>query len=167
MAARFDNAGFKATASRLPQAILITDTAGRITWANRAFKTLCGYHLKEIVGRKPSSFLQGTETNPETVRAMHEAMDRQEHFEAEILNYHKKGHPYWAAISVTPFFDSKGELEGHIGVAQDITEKRIEISQMEYDTVTMYTALVSECTESADPSEQDPFLVHMRFSDDS
>jgi|GEM_PF-5987438 len=70
-------------------------------------------------------------------------------------------------LSVTPFFSENGELEGHIGMAQDITEKRIEINQMEHDVVTMYTALVSECTESADLDKEDPFLVHMRLSDGS
>lgn len=166
MTERFDNAGFKATASHLPEAVLITDSEGRITWVNRAFKKLCGYHLKEITGQKPGSFLQGKSTDPDTVEAIERAMEQKQYFHTEILNYHKKGHAYWASVSVTPFFDKNGKLEGHIGVAQDITKKRIEISQMEQDVVTMYTALVSECTEAADPSQEDPFLRHIRFSDD-
>lgn len=165
MTARFDNAGFKATARHLPEAILITDPAGRVTWANRAFKKLCGYDLKEITGQRPGTFLQGKHTDPETVHAMHAAMEQQKHFHAEVVNYHKKGHPYWAAISVTPFFDEDGSLQGHIGVAQDITKKRMEIQQMEHDLIAMYTALVSECTESADSSEADPFLVPMHFGE--
>lgn len=164
MAERFDNAGFKATASHLPDAVLITDSEGRITWANRAFKKLCGYNLKELIGKRPGSFLQGHGTDPDTVRAMHRAMENRRYFQTEILNYHKKGHAYWASISVTPFLNPEGELEGHVGIAHDITDKRIEANRMENDVVTIYSALVCECMESADPSVADPFLEPLQLS---
>jgi PAS domain S-box-containing protein len=164
MPERFDNTGFKATTSHIQDAVLITDPEGRITWANRAFKKLCGYNLKEIIGQNPGTFLQGKNTDPETVKSMHEAMEQRQHFHCEVLNYHKKGHAYWASISVTPFFDEKGSLQGHIGVAHDITKKRIEISQMENDIVTMYAALISESYSKDSSPPEDPFLAHMRFS---
>lgn len=164
MPERFDNAGFKATARHLPEAILITDPKGRITWANRAFKNLCGYPLKEIIGQKPGTFLQGENTDSDAVKAMHKAMEQRQYFSREVLNYHKKGHAYWASISITPFFDEKGTLEGHIGVAHDITKKRIEIGQMENDIITMYAALISETSCENVSASEDPFLAHMRFS---
>ena len=164
MADRFDNAGFKTTACHLPEAVLITDARGRITWANRAFKKLCGYGLKEITGKHPGSFLQGRGTDPETVRAMHQAMEDSRYFQTEVLNYHKKGHAYWASVSVTPFIDAHGDLEGYVGIAHDITEKRIEVSQMENDVVTIYSALIGECMESADPTVADPFLAPLQFN---
>ena len=164
MPERFDNAGFKATARHLPEGIVVTDASGQIAWANRAFKKLCGYTLKEITGQKPGTFLQGKNTDPKTVKSMHDAMEQRRHFHCEILNYHKKGHAYWASVSVTPFFNEQGSLEGHIGIVHDITKKRIEISQMENDIVTMYAALISESSSKDISPTEDPFLAHMRFS---
>ena len=63
MAVRFDNAGFKATANHLSDAVLITDPQGRITWSNRAFKKLCGYNLNEVIGQHPGTLLQGKGTD--------------------------------------------------------------------------------------------------------
>lgn len=145
-AARFDNDGFKRTANCLSTAIIVTDPAGKITWANRAFRTLCGYTLKEAKGKKPSSFLQGPGTDPSTVDALRKAVQDCDYLRVDILNYHKNGHPYWAHIAITPYFDEHGELEGHVGVAQNITRKQVEIKQMKQDLIRMYTTLVNECS---------------------
>jgi len=164
---RFDNDGFKATARKLYEAILLTDAKGNVTWTNPAFVKLCGYTLKEMRGKRPSSFLQGKLTDPETIQSMHEAMQNCDPFDAELLNYHKKGHLYWADISVTPFFDEDGELEGFLGVTRDSTTHRLEIKQMEKQVVTVYTALLAEEYEfSANIFKSDPFLKQLEFSED-
>lgn len=147
MNARFDNDGFKKTARNLSVAILLTNAEGRITWTNPAFKKLCGYSLKEIVGRKPGSFLQGPDTDSETIAEMHHNMVNRRYSQVEVLNYHKKGHPYWASISIDPCFDGNGKLEGHVGVAQDISKKKFEIDQMEQDLVALYSTLLNECAQ--------------------
>ena len=156
---RFDSIGFKATARKLPEAIVTTDEKGKVTWANPAFTRLCGYLLREIKGKRPGSFLQGEQTDSKAVEAMQRALEEHSGFSAEILNYHKKGHPYWANITVTPFFDDNGELVGHIGIAHDTTSRRSELSQREEQVVSIYTALLAEeATMSESDYATDPFL---------
>jgi len=166
MAVRFDNAGFKATANHLSDSVLITDPQGRITWSNRAFKKLCGYNLNEVIGRHPGTLLQGQGTDPHTIEAMQHALQQGQNFRAEVLNYHKKGYAYWSDISVTPILDDDGELQGHIGIAHDITPRRMEISQMEHDVVKMYTTLLYQLTDSSKKTEEDPFLSKSHFSEE-
>jgi len=167
----FDSTSFRATASRLPEAIVTADPKGRILWANRGFKSLCGYPLREIKGKKPGDFLQGPNTDPRTVEMMREALGRRQYFKTEIINYHKKGNAYWAEISVTPCFDSEGNLEGFVSVARDITRKQIKLMQMEQDLISMYSALIKECAEGSEntsvsesvmPLQKDPFLDRLR-----
>ena len=166
MAVRFDNAGFKATANHLSEAVLITDPQGRITWSNSAFKKLCGYNANEVIGRSPGTLLQGKGTDPHTIEAMQHALQQGQNFRTEVLNYHKKGYPYWADISVTPFLDDNGELQGHIGIAHDITPRRMEISQMEHDVVKMYTTLLSQFVDDSQKAEEDPFLSTSHSSEE-
>jgi len=53
-------------ASHTQEGVLITDETGLIMWANDAFKELTGYSGEEIIGKRPGSFLQGSETSKET-----------------------------------------------------------------------------------------------------
>jgi PAS domain S-box-containing protein len=171
MQKKFDNDGFKTTARKLHEPILLADSKGKVTWTNQAFIDLCGYTLKEMRGKRPSSFLQGEFTDGDTVLSMREAMQKRVPYDAEILNYHKKGHTYWADISVTPFFDEDGELEGFLGIAHDATLHRLEINQMEKQIVTVYTVLLAEEYKStggaarADIFSSDPFLSQLEFSE--
>ena len=48
-------------------AVIITDKNGNIEWVNHGFENMTGYHLSEVKGRTPGSFLQGEKTNKETV----------------------------------------------------------------------------------------------------
>ncbi|MFT5837278.1 MAG: PAS domain S-box-containing protein [Candidatus Azotimanducaceae bacterium] len=161
----FDSIGFKATARKLPDAIVTTDEKGKITWANPAFTRLCGFHMNEIKGKRPGSFLQGEQTDPETVKAMHLAFNEQSDFSAEILNHHKKGHSYWAEISVTPFFDHDGKLEGHISIARNTSSRHAELSQREEPIVSIYTALLAkEAPVPESDYEADPFLSQLELT---
>ena len=54
--------------------VILTDAAGRIEWVNAGFTRLTGYPLDEVKGRKPGSFLQGPNTNLETVRLVRERL---------------------------------------------------------------------------------------------
>ena len=48
-------------------AVVVCDEAARITWINQGFTRMLGYTLEEAAGRRPSDFLAGPHTDPETV----------------------------------------------------------------------------------------------------
>ena len=78
-----------------------------IVFANQAFLDLTGYEESEIVGRN-CRFLQGPDTDRETVRALREAVAAHEAISTEILNYRRDGSPFWNAVVIAPVYDDDG-----------------------------------------------------------
>ena len=128
----------------MADAVVLTDTDGRIIWVNQAFHDLCGYSYKQIMNKRPGDFLQGRDTDPETVKQMREGITSESYVCVDILNYHKNGHPYWVSISVSPIRNSFGELEGFIAIARDISKQRYETQRLKTEISEIYGALVHE-----------------------
>lgn len=114
-------------------AVVFTDAAGRIEWVNAGFTRLTGYSLDEIKGRKPGSFLQGPNTDPETVRTLRRRIAEAKDVAVEILNYSKCGKAYWVSVRIQPVHDSTGQLKGFFAINTDIT-KRLDEEQNERRT---------------------------------
>lgn len=115
-------------ASRTTNAVVITDPHGHIEWVNAGFERLTGYCLDEVRGRKPGSFLQGPETDPDVIAMMRQRLEAGEGFHSEIVNYSKNGIPYWLSIEVQPVRDDAGQLLHFVAIETDITEQK----QMEH-----------------------------------
>ena len=100
-----------------------------IVFANNAFIRLTGYSRDEILGRN-CRFLQGEDTNPETVRALHEAIERGDAITVDILNYKKDGTPFWNRLRIRPMLSESGEIENFVGVQNpiDASERRTELN---------------------------------------
>lgn len=94
-----------------------------IVMANRAFLELTGYAAEEVLGRN-CRFLQGRETDPDTIRRFREGMQREETFEIELLNYRKDGSTFWNSARLSPVHDEGGRLRYYFGSQWDITERR-------------------------------------------
>ncbi len=105
-------------------AVIITDREGYIEWVNEGFTRISGYTLDEVVGRKPGDFLQGAETDPETVAMMSEAIRHGESIKTEIVNYAKDGRPYWLDITISPVYDDQHNLIRFIAIESDITYQK-------------------------------------------
>ncbi|MEM8663439.1 MAG: diguanylate cyclase [Pseudomonadota bacterium] len=105
--------------------VVVTCHGGRVLWANSVFRSMTGYEMPEIIGRKPGDFLQGPETDPDTIALISERIKEQRPVEVEILNYTKSRQPYWIELSITPVFEN-GTLKYFVAVERDITERRRE-----------------------------------------
>jgi PAS domain S-box-containing protein len=110
-------------------AIVMTDEKGKITWVNDAFEALSGYQAKEVLGKKPGTFLQGASTDASVVAEMRASIEQQRACQSMLINYTKDNTPYWVEISLVPLFSSQSKhLEGFIAVERDISE-RVEMQQ--------------------------------------
>lgn len=132
-------------AAKTTDAVVITDSEGYITWVNNGFKKLTGYKLKDIEGKKPGSFLQGPETDPETVGEISISLTNRESIETTILNYSKDGTPYWLNMSIDPIFNDAGECTHFIAIERDVSEKirkekELQESLERYDIVNKATS---------------------------
>lgn len=104
--------------------IILTDKEGYIEWCNNAFEEQTGYLLKEVIGLKPGSFLQGKDTNPQTITVIREKIKSQKPFSEDILNYHKSGKSYWTTMYINPTFDKSNNLINYLSIQVDITDKK-------------------------------------------
>ncbi|MCC5847470.1 MAG: PAS domain S-box protein [Verrucomicrobia bacterium] len=110
----------------LSQGIIITDpnqADNPIIYASRGFEGITGYATDEVLGRN-CRFLQGPDTDPATVRVMHEAILAGRECSVEILNYKRDGTPFWNALFLTPVHDESGKICNYVGVLADVTERR-------------------------------------------
>ena len=94
-----------------------------IAFANNAFLDLTGYEEDEVVGRN-CRFLQGPQTDRETVRELRDAVAAKRALAVEILNYRRDGSPFWNAVFMGPIFDEKGELLYFFASQLDVTRRR-------------------------------------------
>ncbi len=104
--------------------VIITDAAGRIEWVNESFEKFTGYQLAEIRDKKPGHFLQGKETDKDTIRYMAERVQRKKSFHCEIINYTINGDQYWVEINAQPLKNKAGEVVRYFAIMHNITEQK-------------------------------------------
>ena len=106
------------------QGVMVTNKQREIVYTNKAFEDLTGYKRETIYG-KNAHFLQGEDTDKNSINFIKEQISKLIPFECEILNYKKDGSSFWNRLAVTPILDEKNEIKHYIGIQNDITEKKI------------------------------------------
>ena len=93
----------KALADNSFDSVVITDTtkAGKILYANKAFKTLTGHEPASVVGKSPR-ILQGPATDKKVLKRLVQALKRGGTFEGRAINYRKDGTPFVMQWRVVP-----------------------------------------------------------------
>lgn len=89
-----------------------------IIFASDSFLELTEYSREEILGRN-CRFLQGPETDQETVQKIRDAIREQRDITVQLINYTKSGKKFWNLFHLQPMRDQKGELQYFIGVQLD------------------------------------------------
>ena len=106
--------------------MIVTDPNQRdqpIVFANPAFLQMTGYREDELIGRN-CRFLQGPETDRETVDELRAAIAEQRETAVEILNYKKSGASFWNALFMSPVFDDEGRLIYYFGSQLDVSRRK-------------------------------------------
>lgn len=102
-------------------AVIISDKFGNIEWINQSFEKMTGYSLAEVVGKKPGTFLQGKDTNPETIKYLKTQISKGEPFNCEIINYSKSKQKYWVRIQGQALKDQYGKIFNFFAIEQEVT----------------------------------------------
>ena len=111
--------------SKTTDVLIITDKNGYITYVNKAYEKLTEYTPEEVIGKRPSTLVQGPETDQETKERIRKAIIEQKAISEEILNYTKSKRKYWQLITIDPIFDKNGNCIGYIGINKDISERKL------------------------------------------
>jgi PAS domain S-box-containing protein len=114
-----------------------------VIYANAAFERITGYPVEEVVGRN-CRFLQGEDTDPETVDRMRRAVDNWDPVTVEVRNYRRNGEEFWNQVTIAPLYDEDGEPSHYVGFQQDVTgRKRAERNlETERDRLALLNQIV-------------------------
>jgi PAS domain S-box-containing protein len=93
-----------------------------IVFANAAFERITGYAPEEVVGRN-CRFLQGRDTDPKAVRAIHDAIAARRAIDIELVNYRKDGRRFVNELHISPVFAPDGRLAAFLGIQHDVTAR--------------------------------------------
>ena len=110
-----DNAseGISISDARLPDNPLI--------FVNKGFVRMTGYSSEEALNGN-CRFLQGEETDLDTIATIRTAVKNKIAIQVELINYRKNGELFWNHLSITPIYNDENELTHYIGVQDDVTE---------------------------------------------
>jgi len=117
---------FFAAVERTRMPMIVTDPRqpdNPIIFANRAFIRMTGYTVDELIGNN-CRFLQGPDTDRDTVSDVRDAIREHREFATEILNYRKDGSSFWNALFVSPVFNRSGDLVYFFGSQLDVSRRR-------------------------------------------
>ncbi|RJP49363.1 MAG: PAS domain S-box protein, partial [Anaerolineaceae bacterium] len=90
-------------------AILITNTAGNITWVNSAFSDLTGYKLEEVLGANPR-ILRSGQHSKEFYQDLWKTITTGNIWRGELINKRKDGSLYDEEMTITPVKDQRGNI---------------------------------------------------------
>ncbi|WP_096394473.1 PAS domain S-box protein [Halorubrum trapanicum] len=130
-----------------PVGITITDPGQEdnpMVYVNDRFVEMTGYDREESIGVN-CRFLQGPDTEAESVRALREAIDAEESTSVELLNYRKDGTEFWNRVSVAPICDADGTVTHWVGFQEDITafKEREAALERQNDRLDSFASIVS------------------------
>ncbi|MEG3085469.1 PAS domain-containing protein [Sphingomonas sp. PB2P12] len=113
-----------------------------VVFVNDAFIRLSGYERGEIIGRN-CRFLQGPNTNPETVRALRDAVDQVRPLTVDIQNFRKDGTSFWNRLLMAPVFDADQRLAYFFASQVDVTTEHERLSGLERDNAALMAEVTS------------------------
>jgi two-component system, cell cycle sensor histidine kinase and response regulator CckA len=112
-------------------AVMVTQTDGRITFWNRAAEQLFGWSAEEALGRLPRELVVPVEFHGVAAEARATAESGQ-HWRGEFTLQTRNGVRFPARATVSPVLGDAGELVGMIAIAHDVTDEKRAIDDFRH-----------------------------------
>lgn len=111
-------------ASKINNAVVISDADNHVTWVNDAFEKITGYTLNDLKGQRLGDLIVGPKTDLELLERARELIKQNRSFTVDLLAYRKDEEPIWLSIYNTVVLDDSGKVEMEVEIIIDITEKK-------------------------------------------
>lgn len=92
-----------------------------VIYANQAFEIVTGYSKSETIGRN-LRFLQNGDRNQASLEELRRIFRERRKGQVVLRNYKKTGELFWIELTVSPIFDTDGELSHYVGIQHDVTQ---------------------------------------------
>jgi diguanylate cyclase (GGDEF)-like protein/PAS domain S-box-containing protein len=105
------------------EAVLVTDSSGRIIAVNSSFTEITGYQADDVMGQAPSVLSSGKQ-DQSFYRAMWEVLKKNDRWSGEIWNRRKDGtiYPQWQ--SITAIRDKSERIANYVAIFSDISDRK-------------------------------------------
>ena len=115
---------------------IVTDTAFRITYINRAAEELFGYSCEEILGSTPN-ILNADPMAERIQQEIYQTVRAGKVWIGTHLNRKKDGSIFTCELKISPLTDGQGKITSYIGILRDISKRKqaeqaLEESQARY-----------------------------------
>jgi PAS domain S-box-containing protein len=116
--------------------IVITDTQGKIIYANKAAETVTGFSFAEMQEKTPGD-LWGGLMDKEFYKHFWEIISIQKQaYQGEFLNKRKNKETYYAEATVSPVLNESNEVLFYVGVERDVTKLK-EVDRMKTEFISL------------------------------
>jgi len=103
----------------------MTDSSGRIIYANDRFCDISQFSREELIGQDHRILNSGSHPKIFFFN-MWKTISKGETWHGEIQNKRKDGSLYWVETSIVPFLGAEGKVERYIALRTDITSRKEE-----------------------------------------
>ncbi|HEY2015190.1 MAG TPA: PAS domain S-box protein, partial [Bryobacteraceae bacterium] len=117
-------AGLAAAIDQADDAIVITDSSGRIEYVNPAFTSLTGYSREEALGNNPRFLKSGAQDRP-YYEDLWQTITAGKVWHGGLINRRKDGRRYTEEMSITPVRGPDGAIRGYVAVKRDVSSGRL------------------------------------------
>jgi PAS domain S-box-containing protein len=117
---------FVSIAESYPACIVISDMTipgCPMVYINNEFSRVTGYSREDVVGRN-CRFLQGPDSEPESVHVIRSTLSQAKESHVLITNYRKNGEKFQNLLSMKPVFDADGVYRFVIGVQFEVIKDK-------------------------------------------
>lgn len=108
-----------------------TDAKGIITYANRAFCSVSGYSIDELVGQ-PHNIIRHPDMPKAVFAKMWKTITGGQAWNGLVKNLRKDGKFYWVDTEILPIKDDNNDIIGYIAARKEASRKDIHETQGTY-----------------------------------
>ncbi|WP_290704837.1 bifunctional diguanylate cyclase/phosphodiesterase [Amphritea sp.] len=113
------------------EAVMVTDIDNHIIKVNKAFTTITGYTIDEVLGETPSVLKSGRHDAYFYIEML-KTLQRCGEWEGEIWNRRKNGEIYPEWLTVSAIQNDQGDIGGYVSLFSDITKRKEYEEKIEY-----------------------------------
>ncbi|MCP4324804.1 MAG: PAS domain S-box protein [Psychromonas sp.] len=135
-----------------------TDLKGRITYANRVFMKITGYHEEDLIGTQ-HNIIRHPLMPRGVFKYMWEQLKKGDEFFAFVVNSTAHNDHYWVFAHITPTKDVRGKVNGYYSV------RRVMPKALKQTFIDLYSLLLATETglneKQATQASYDAFVNYL------